>query len=176
MKNFILVTQFVVVAILFIATGCDKQETPSNINIDFSNIEDLHKQPLQVIQECLHGKWKVIEINRWGFFGLLHPANTIVNIDTQNNKVVITENEDEHYMIMNGLLNHSFLYSWKKKEVYQYGIGTRPPCYTTYVMQNTDQKIEGWYFDKIKNDTLHIVVDYHPDESNCEAYLFSRIK
>ena len=27
-------------------------------NIDFSNIEDLHAQPLSVIQKCVEGKWK----------------------------------------------------------------------------------------------------------------------
>jgi len=141
--------------------------------MDFSNIEDLYAQPLSIIQECVRGRWKVLEVSRWGYFGLLHPTNTIVDI---NNNVVITENEDEHYMIMNGLLNTSFSYSWKEKEVYQYGIGIRPPCYTTYVMQNNDQEIEGWYFDKIRNDTLHVVVDYQPDKSDCEAYLFLRIK
>ena len=147
-----------------------------NDSIDFSNIEDLHAQPLRIIQKCIQGKWRVLEVSRWGFLGLLHPTNTVVNIDTQNNNVVITENEDEHYMIINGLLNSLFSYSWITKEVYQCGIGTRPPYYTTYVMQNNDQEIEGWYFDKIINDTLHVVVDYHPDKSDCEAYLFLRIK
>lgn len=142
-------------------------------SVDFSNIEDLHAQPLSIIQKCVRGRWKVVKVNRWGWLGLLHPTNTIVDI---NNNVVISENEAEHDMIMHGLLNTSFSYSWKEKEVYQFGIGIRPPYYTTYVMQNNDQEIEGWYFDKIRNDSLDVFVDYQSNKSDCEAYLFLRIK
>ena len=138
--------------------------------------ENLHQQPLEIIQECLQGKWKVLMVSKWGFLGILCPTNTFINIDTKNNNVVITENENEQLMIMNGFLNKSFYYNWELKEVYQWGIGLRPPCYTTYVMQNNDQDIEGWYFDKIINDTLRVVVDYHPDKSDCESYLFLRIR
>ena len=170
-----LITLFFATICIFIVTffifnGCNKT------NIDFRNIKDLHSQPLHIIQECLNGKWKVLEVSRWGFLSLLHPTNTIINIDTKNNKIVITEKEDEHYMIMNGILNTSFSYSWEMEEVYPYGIGTRPPCYTTYVMQNNDPEIEGWYFDRIINDTLYVVVNYYPDKSDCEAYLLLRIK
>ena len=166
--------------ILFVVASCKEKVlldelTNGDGKKEFCNIEDLYAQPLHIIQKCLHGEWKVLRISRWGYIGSLYPTNTIVNIDTLNKNVAIMANEHEHFMIMNGILNSPFSYYWESKEVYSPGIGTRPPCYVTYVMQNSTQRIEGWYFDKIINDTLHVVVDYHPDKYEYETYLFLRI-
>jgi len=166
----VITTMCLALVTLFAVVGCDKSEIPPKT----CNIENLYEQPLEVIQKCVQGKWKVLMVSRWGYLGLLHPTNTIVNIDTRNNKVVIEEDEGMSGLI--GYLNSTFSYSWEKKEVYSSGVGARPPCYTTHVLQNNDQEIEGWYFDKIINDTLHVVVDYHPDKFDCEAYLFLKIK
>ena len=196
-----------VIGFFLSAASCDKlrnsqengaSKVPENINIMdtttniiadtiYSNIEDLYAQPLHIIQACIQGKWKVLRVSRWGYLGLLHPTNTIVTIDIQNSNVVITEDTNEHYMMMDGCLNNLFSFSWENKGVYPFGIGTRSPCYTTYVMQNNlsrkpelvlhfNEKVEGWYFDKIINDTLQVIVDYHPDTYYCESYLFLRIK
>lgn len=142
-----------------------------NWKIDFSNIEDLYAQPLEIIQNCVHGKWKVLEVLTWGFIGTYLPTNTIVSIDTHNNYVVITEYEDEYY------LNGSFSYSWEEKEVYQFGQGVIPR-YTTYVMQNNDKKIEGWYFDRIRDDILFVYCDFCPDRfaDGFRNYIFLKIK
>ena len=80
-------------------------------------------------------------------------------------------------MMMNGLLNRSFSFRWERKEVYRFAVNGMPypPDYTTYVMQN-DQEIEGWFFDKITNDILRVFVDYHPNQSNNEWYLFEKMK
>ncbi|MDR2148997.1 MAG: hypothetical protein LBE91_21360, partial [Tannerella sp.] len=37
--------------------SCDKDDDIDMSKIDFSNIENLHEQPLQVIQKCVEGKW-----------------------------------------------------------------------------------------------------------------------
>ena len=170
---------------LVFTMGCEKlkdlreriQDTipndPGRDTLDFSNIEDLYAKPLPIIQECVHGKWKVLRISRWGALGLIFPTNTFIDIDIANEEVVLT---GDISFVQNGHLNNSFSYSWETKAVYPWGIGQRSPCYTTFVMQNNDQDIEGWYFDKIINDTLHVVVDYHHDKSDCEAYLFLRIE
>jgi len=170
MKNILLNT-----LILLALSSCQKK-------MDFSNIENLHKQPLSVIQECVHGKWRVLIVSRWGYIGSFAPINTIVNIDIENNNVVIKENDGEHIKIMHGCLSEASLFNWKKKEVYSPGIGTRPPCYATYVMQFNIQSENpafeniGWYFDSIKNDTLSVVVDYTPANFwYYENYLFLRV-
>ena len=152
-------------------------------NIDFSNIEDLHAQPLPVIKKCLHGKWKVFMVCRWGILGILHPTNTFVNIDTQNNTVEITENKGNPFLtIMNGAMTGTFSCSWKEEEVYSPGVDRRPPCYSTYVMQFDEYepddimqnlwKIEkiGWYFESIKNDTLRAITHFTPISSNFRYY------
>ena len=151
-------------------------------DLQANRFENLFDQPLHKIQECLHGKWKVLRTTHWGLPGNYLPANNIVNIDTLNNTVSITTNENDPWSYMNGRNpNGTFSYNWKYKDVYRGIMGsTPPPHYTTYVMQNEDTDIEGWYFDKIMkiaDDTLlFVVVDYHPEKSRSEEYLFLKIK
>ena len=189
-------------ASLFVTSGCNKMniESPQDdlnkivnnddTNIVFNNIENLYAQPLPVIQECVQGKWKFIGGYKWGYIGFIYPTNTIVNIDTENNNVVITANESPSNMIMGGALNGTSSCYWEEKEVYQKGVGVRPPCYSTYVMQFnelepdqflTSLKLEkiGWYFERIKNDTLSVVTYFTPIEVNFsyyQSYLFVKIR
>ena len=202
---------------LFLAYGCEKpdilptggddgnssisQDTinlPNNDSIFkdtmYSNIEDLYEQPLSVIQECVKGKWKFIKGHKWGYMGLIYPTNTLINIDTENDKVVITANEvSPGNMIMTGALNGTSSCSWEAKEVYSPGFSQRPPCYTTFVMQfngdNNEESKEilnmkniervGWFFNSIRNDSLQVFVHFSPDSANFsyyEWYEFLRIR
>jgi len=144
--------------------------------------ENLWDQPLHKIQECLHGKWKVLRVTHWGLPGNYYPANNIVSIDTLNSTVVITTNENDPWSYMNGQNRPycSFSYNWEIKDVYRGIMGpTQPPNFTTYVMQNEDHEIEGWYFDyiiKIVDDTLlNVVVDYQ-EKPTYRYYTFLKIK
>lgn len=71
--------------LLLIAIGTfsscsEKNENIDMSNIDFNNIKDLYVQPLPVIQKCVEGQWKWIEVTTSGVIGVWHPTNTIVNI------------------------------------------------------------------------------------------------
>ena len=142
-------------------------------------IEDLYAQPLSVIQEHIDGKWRLTIHRRGGdWMGYIsYPTNTIVYFDTKNNRVVITEHENEPIKIMSGHLNSPFSISWEYKEVYPmfsgiYGYGT---SFTTYVMQNNDQNVmPGWFFDRIQNDVLRIILDFAAEEPFAEYYSLIR--
>ena len=148
------------IALLFVFAGgfsfCNKNTLDdSNIdmsNIDFSNIEDLHAQPLPVIQKCVEGKWQWIETDTWGVVGIFRPSNTFINIT--NNRVDVIKDDS---------LNEVFSYSWEKKKTI-YG-------YTTYVM-----KERGWFFDNIRNDSLRVLSSVAYFMGNGDSYLFLRIK
>jgi len=146
--------------------ACQSNEngtTSSNEDIDMSkinlsNIDSLYAQPLSVIQKCVQGKWKWIEISECGNAGLWHPTNTIVNITEDN--VIITGDD--------GLNQFSFPFSWKEKST--------TSNYTTYVMWNNEKDTGEWYFDRIQNDTLCVYTDYILPCGSISLYLFYRIK
>ena len=143
-----------------------------------NRIENFWDKPLPKIQECLHGKWKVLLITNTSTLGNFRPANNIVKIDTLNNTIETTTDENDPWSYLNGKESNrwSFSYHWEFKDVYQ---GKIPYC-TTYLMQNEDPEIEGWYFDKITkivDDTLlFVTVDYPPERYGFEAYRFLKIK
>jgi len=142
-------------------------------------IEDLYAQPLSDIQEHIDGKWRLSTIYIWGWIGFVSPTNTIVHIDTKNNRVTITEHENEKCKIMYGFgprLNSPFSISWEYKEVYPMFSGTHSTPLTTYVMQNNDQNAPGWYFDRIQNDVLRIIIDFAAEEPYYEYYSLIREK
>ena len=148
---------FELTAILLVLAGsfssCKNDSDLSNI--DFSNIENLHAQPLPVIQKCVEGKWKCVEVDTWGFLGVVRPINTFVNI--MKDSVDVTGDE-------NGLnQGSSFSYRWQKEETLR--------GYTTYVMGNNK-----WFFDNIRNDTLRVIVNVAYFEGAGDSYLFLRIK
>jgi len=163
------------IALLFVFAGgfsfCNKNTLDdSNIdmsNIDFSNIEDLHAQPLPVIQKCVRGKWKWFHIYRSGVLGSIPLSHTFVEFT--NDSIFITQDGGDDMTVPG-----KFSYSWKKKKVYD---NILPSSYTTYVMQYNDgQTTTGWYFDNIQNDTLGVCVDTPRDVYGYGGYLFSRIK
>ena len=144
-------------AITCIFLSCNND---SNGDIDRPNIEDLYAQPLPVIQKCVQGKWKWIEISGiCGFIGVNYPGNTIVNIT--KDRVVTTGDNDT--------LNQActFSYRWEKDSV-QWG-------YTTYVMWNNEKNKGEWYFDKIQNDSLYIHDFTLGPCGYILSYLFKRI-
>ena len=149
----------IIVSTLFVVLTMEKcgKDDSDKSGIDFSNIENLYAQPLPVIQKCVEGKWKWIEIGTWGVTGPYRPKNTVVDIT--KDRIVITGDD---------VLNQTFSYSWKKE-----GISSN---YTTYVMWNNEQDSGEWYFDRIQNDTL-FALSYkaNPGGYN-DSYLFLRIK
>ena len=146
---------FELTAILLLLGGifssCKDDDDKTNM---YSNIEDLYAQPLPVIQKCVQGKWKCIQIITWGFIGLHYPNNAFVYIT--NDRVVITG--DDGFIQAN-----SFSYSWEKKKT--------SLDYTTYVMEDC-----GWFFDKIQNDTLVVIWDGARVGEYSPSCLFTRIK
>jgi len=135
----------------------DKSEPIDMSKIDFSNIEDLHSQPLPVIQKCVEGEWKCIEIIVGGYVGAHDPINTLVNIT--NDSVVVTG--DDSYIPAD-----SFSYRWEKKKTSR--------GYTTYVMWDNGQNAGRWFFDSIRNDNL-VVIYYSANEGISASYLFLKI-
>ena len=146
------------IALLLVFAGgfasCKNNDNIDMSEIGFSNIDSLYAQPLPVIQKCVEGKWKCIQIITYGFVGIHYPSNAFVNI--KNDSVAVTG--DDCFIQAN-----SFSYSWEKKET--------SLDYTTYVMEDI-----GWFFDKIRNDTLAVVWDGARVGEYSPTCLFIRIK
>ncbi|MCL2501924.1 MAG: hypothetical protein FWE99_02190 [Bacteroidales bacterium] len=103
-------------------------------------IEDLYEQPLDIINKCVQGKWKLHKF--WDRLNHFY-ANTTVEISEK--EVIVSGNEG---------LNFSFSYGWKKMEV-------SPPytnmkSYTTYVMWNDEQNRAEWSFYTLRSDMLEV--------------------
>jgi len=166
-----------------------------DMQIDFSNIDKLHEQPLPVIQRCIEGKWEVVSMRLANSLprGL---SDTYCNFDTKNNSVqVISEiiPDGFFFFIFDNFLQATspFSYSWsrERKNIYRHPENPNP-LYSTYVMQFDDEmkygkneyiKI-GWIFTSIINDCLYAYcVSYrNPAPSQnlpfpYEAYLLQRI-
>jgi len=146
----------------------------TNLPDELCTVENLWEQPLHVIKECIHGKWKVLKTSFWGSPGNYYPTNNIVNIDTLNNTVLITTEENDPWSRMNA--NGTFSFNWEYKEVYGLEMMSNKPQYSTYVMQNNDNEIEGWFFDNIAKDILYVVVDFKPYQSQSMRYYFLKLK
>jgi hypothetical protein len=117
--------------------GCDKEE-----DIDFSNIENLYAQPLPVIQKAVQGKWRVYQSISDGFhLDIQYPENTFM------------EFKNDHYIIYNAESQNVFYFTWKKLPIENW----RNPLdgHETYIMDGGD-RINNWYFERIKNDTLFL--------------------
>jgi hypothetical protein len=138
MKNIILKT-----AILLILAGglsCGKNNDIDMSIIDFSNIENLYEQPLPVIQKCIYGKWGVYSVFSDGvIYNITYPENTFI------------EFKNDYYSVSSDIESQSFYFTWKKLAIENW----RSPIYgcTTYAMWGGD-RINNWYFERIKNDTL----------------------
>ena len=92
-------------------------------------------------------------------------------------KVVITTDGNDPWSFMNRRNpNGSFSFNWEFKNVYQ--LTTGPVQYNqTYVMQNSDREIEGWYFfDMLAKKQLRVVVDFSHGNSHYEVYCFLKLK
>ena len=92
---------------VFAVTSCEKlrnnlrtDELVSAVNnlnnIDYSNIDNLYAQPLWLIQNCIHGKWKVIETYRRQYDPFRYPTGLFVDIDVKNNSVEVTADSAEY--------------------------------------------------------------------------------
>ena len=144
------------IALLLFLTGISACKNSDDASLN--NIEDLYAQPLPVIQKCVEGKWKWVEISECGNGGLWHPANTIVDITKDS---VIISGDD-------GLNRLTCSYRWKEKST--------PSNYTTYVMWNNETDTGEWYFDRIQNDTLFAFTYQILSCGSISAYLFYKIK
>jgi hypothetical protein len=142
------------------------------------NIENLYDQPLEVIQATVLGKWQVTRIFWTSFTGYTDFESVFVDIT--KNEVLISARDTlelsgfwlwRNLYFLERTLYTSFSYSWERKTV----IRNWQPRETTYVMQNNDYEIEGWYFLNIKNDELYVWVDL-PPMPYYAYYRFVRIK
>ena len=139
MKKVVIKFLEVTAILLFLAGNFFSCKDDTNkSDLEFSNIENLYAQPLPVIQKCVEGEWKCIQIYTTGYTGGLHyPTNIFLNIT--NDSVIVT-GYSPFFQV------NSFSYSWVKTETVS--------GYTTYVMEGS-----GWFFEKIRNDTLYYVVN-----------------
>ena len=127
--------------------SCEEKENDIDMSkIDFSNIENLHAQPLPVIQKCVQGKWKWY-VSYGGLTGVNYPDNTFVTI---NDEYYIVEYYDGTQL--------QWHFTWKKYPV--------DAGYKTYVMWNKEQNKAGWYFHSIKNDTLTVLANTPPGSAD----------
>ena len=166
-KNFIKLTAGLLIMAGSFAS-CGKGQDIDMSKIDFSNIENLYAQPLQVIQKCVQGEWKWVSISRGGIRGYLEPHNTFVEITEK--KVIITQAQRGDNQWLDIDLNYLgvFSYDWKKRETLA--------GYTAYIMWDTEQNRSRWYFDKIQNDTLYVIYDTFFGTYKTEVYTFVKIK
>jgi hypothetical protein len=132
------------IALLLLLAGsfsCSEEEDIDMSQIDFSNIAELYKQPLPVIQKCVQGKWKVYS-QCGGIAGCDYPENDFVEI-TSDEFIIDADND---YFV------HS--YSWIEKNIQEEG-----ETITTYVMcldDGADQVNQaGRIFESIKNGRLN---------------------
>ena len=176
MKKLIKQTFFLMAMAIAIA-GCKNSaeeiiEEPEEIyeEEEIEDIENLYEQPLSVIQKSVQGKWKVIAIYFRGFLYESYPKNTFVDISENRVELTIGAND---FLVGHHL--KSFSYIWENMEVFPFGSAT-PESYSTYVMQNNDYVTEGWYFDKIVNDTLSVNVNYPFNSYLFEGYYFLKIR
>jgi len=147
-------------AVACISFSCRNSDDIDNNTGMYSNIDSLYAQPLPVIQECVQGKWKWIEIyGLCGIVGVNSLSNTIVIITKDR---VVTLGDDD-------ALNQActFSYRWEKDSV-QWG-------YTTYVMWNNEKNKGEWYFDKIQNDSLYVHYSTLGPCGYITSFLFKRI-
>ena len=146
-------------------TSCSKDDIDMS-QIDFSNIENLHAQPLPVIKQCVQGKWQWVSISQWGIRGYLKPANTFAEITESNVAITQTQRGDNQWLDISPDCLGTFYYKWEKRKTLA--------DYSTYVMWD-NKKNNGWYFEKIQNDTLFVFCD-DVSISYASRYLFVKTK
>ena len=139
-----------ILLMLAVLSTCRKEKE------DLSNCEDLHKQPFDVVQKYVEGKWKWIESQT--SHAIWWPTNTDVYIT--KDRVVISG--DDGYA-------NDFSYSWKKHEYY--------PQSMSHVLWNNDQNRGMWTFFELKNDTLFLFsYSRYSGDANIFYYTWLRIK
>ena len=155
-KIFILIMLLCVVGF----ASCDDDGSggkPPDIPIDtmdYNNIENLYEQPLEVIQKCVVGKWKVLGRNLY-----LNPSefgNTFVNITNDSVVFTLDMNVFDSNIIYHPHWQDGF-YNWEFKNNHfgSYGNETYVLIYNYYDINppNPPEEI-GWVFLRIQNDTL----------------------
>ncbi|MDR3340150.1 MAG: hypothetical protein LBT25_08710 [Candidatus Symbiothrix sp.] len=136
-------TKYLFIVVLLLSAGnfsCSKEEDIDMSQIDFSNIEELYKQPLPVIQKCVQGKWKVYS-QCGGVVGCVYPENSFR--EYSDNQMIWNNEQGNIY---------TRTYSWKKKLV-----EVSDKKVITYIrwFDGVDETAQaGEYFLSIKNDTL----------------------
>ena len=128
-------------------------------NLDFSNIENLHEQPLHVIQKTVQGSWR-LQYTIGGFAG-----QTI--IDTHDSYMQINKNHITIGSNTHGILTDSPI-TWEKKENFN---GDGKSTYLLGYNHTIDNHgkvvaMQRFYIWEIKNDTLVI------GEECCDGYTY----
>jgi hypothetical protein len=110
--------------------------------IDFSNIDDLYKQPLSVIQKCIEGKWKVVYYDG----GI---AYHVEYFDDRHVEFTAKYQYISNLWRPSGIID-TIPYTWIKGDYFYNGFYLNCDGYGAYGM------------DRIKNDTL-VFFDYASD-------------
>ncbi len=141
---------FLSVLLSLLCFGCGEDEGVT--------IEDLYAQPLEVIQECVKGKWKIYVVYG-GIAGENYIENTFVDI------------YDDHYTITNhDGMQLTRYFTWERRTVH-YG------QLETWVMWDTQNNQTLWYFASIENGILSVGSDPPPNISDYPSgWDFIRVK
>ena len=160
---------------------------------DGNNIEKLYEKPLEEIQQCVQGKWKLFGASHYRISDWRYGTSYFdVFVEVDLNEVVITsEGYFSNLFMPIQIHDTSFSYSWEYKDVLSCyeedwtewmnnGLPFGPlPNFNTFVMQRNEQEIEGWYFESIYNGILRVVVDNPPFITGVtvrpEVYLLFRV-
>jgi hypothetical protein len=98
----------------------EKAETTAEIQfnivgaIDFSNIENLWKQPLPIIQRAVQGKWQLI--GRYIFGGFV-PYDYELFVEITKNQFIVTDADGE---VVNVNTYCNYLYTWYYPNTFYY--------------------------------------------------------
>lgn len=138
MKTILKLTAFLLV--LAGSFSSCKEKNIDEVEVDYSNIENLYAQPLHVIERCVQGKWKMIGTH--GGLAGWTPAPDSSFVEIVNNKLNGRE------------------FQWVKHTKQNWDWETP---FDTYAIQYTELNEPSLYFHSIKNDSLN--VGYAPNRS-----------
>jgi len=129
------------------------------------NLGWLILQPFDIIQATILGKWRVKYYTNNGHVGFHSFENSFVEITKDS---VVCSGDFLMFLDEPSDMIYPFSYRWERKEVI-----TNSKPFITYVMQNDDKIINGWYFLTIRNDELS--VGLFPSYYDYEYFVFVRI-
>jgi hypothetical protein len=131
--------------------ACNKNK--EEIDVDFSNIENLCEQPISVIEKAIQGKWKIV----------YYKGGLIANMIQYPDNHLVEFTSDKKYMDTTPIATFTTKFKWSKELRYSTSGDA------VYIMRFQDAGVTPLLMKEIHNDTLvfheYQVMDYM--ESYC---------